>query len=151
MHSVDVSAMIRLSIISGFWGITLDNNFNECDTDLKTRHDADIVMLVGLQDWDLNMNIISGFDNHKHGVYMRDLLHLNFNYCEQKKVPLLGSCNHGHSCCQLLSLLDSACKCCNPARQIWLNTSFESWSHIYTIMVDSLLKYIRVISWQSVL
>ena len=48
----------------------MDNNFNECDTDLKTRHDADIAMLVGLQDWDLNMDIISGFDNHKLGESM---------------------------------------------------------------------------------
>ena len=48
----------------------MDNNFNECDTDLKTRHDADIAMLVGLQDWDLNMDIISGFDNHKLGDSM---------------------------------------------------------------------------------
>ena len=46
------------------------DNFNECDTDLKTRYDADIAMLVGLQDWDLNMDIISGFDNHKLGDSM---------------------------------------------------------------------------------
>ena len=69
----------------------MDNNFNECDTDLKTRHDADIAMLVGLQDWDLNMDIISGFDNHKLGVSMRDLLHLIFNCCEQKKYLFWGA------------------------------------------------------------